>query len=229
MLLPCNLVFRALSTFQIQAMISNHSAQHAGILSFAPGRTIWALALLLIASVNPLPAMAEDNPSIRFDHALDRVDRLEFYRLDDFGPPGSACHACSSPQHVSCNPSCYAEIPSLSLVCSQRIRGISIGPFDRTGRGRILEELFKTDAITISTDLGEESLDAPSISSESGDQDENYAIDIKGLEGFKNSLIRVSSSDKEEFTVKVGTDDFIVPLNPKIRDGLHRFIKQCPD
>ena len=182
-----------------------------------------------IASMNPPTVMAEDNPSVRFDHVIDRVDRLEFYRIDDFGPPGSACHECSSPQHVNCRASCYAEIPSLSLICSQRIRGLSIGPFDRAERGRILEELFKTDAITIFTDLGEELLDAPSISSESGDQEEDYAIDIKGLEGFKNSLIRASSSDKEEFTVQVGKDDFIVPLNPKIRDGLHRFIRQCPD
>ena len=214
-------------------MIPTHSAQYPRTSWLTLGRTLatstWALALLSVASLNPLPVLADENPSIRFDHVIDRVDRLEFYRMDDFGPPGSACHECSTTQHVNCNASCYAEIPSLSLICSQRIRGISIGPFDRAERGRILDELFRTDAIKISTDLGEESLDAPSISSESGDQDEDYAIDIKGLEGFKNSLIRASSSDKEEFTVQVGTEDFIVPLTPKIRDGLHRFIRQCPD
>ena len=213
-------------------MISTHSALHPNIPWLALDRRFASsltLALLSIASLNPRPLLAEENPSIRFDHAIDHFDRLEFYRMDDFGPPGSACHECSTPQHVNCNTSCYAEIPSLSLICSQRIRGISIGPFDRAERGLILNELFKSDAITISTDLGEESLDAPSISSESGNQDEDYAIDIKGLEGFKNSLIRASSSDKEEFTIRVGTEDFIVPLNPKIRDSLQRFIKQCPD
>jgi hypothetical protein len=214
-----------------QAMIPTRSAQRPRIPWRALGKSLarggWVM--LLMACLNPLPVMAEDNPPVRFDHVIDRIDRLEFYRIDDFGPPGSACHACSSPQHVNCQARCYSEIPSLSLICSQRVQGLSIGPFDRAGRGRILEELFRTDTITIFTDLGEESLDAPSISSESGDQEENYAIDIKGLDGFKNALIRASSSDKETFNIKVGTDDFMVPLNPKIRDGLHRFIRQCPD
>ncbi len=189
----------------------------------------WIASLLTITLVYGHPATAETLDAIHFDHAISRVDRLEFYRLEDFGPAGSRCHECKTAQHASCDPSCYAAIPSLSLVCSQKIRGLSIGPYSREGRARVLGELFKTDTIVISTDLGEEPLDAPSISSEGSGQEDDYAIDINGLEGFKNSLLRASSSQRDQFNIQVGSEDFVIPLNPKISDDLHRFIRQCPD
>lgn len=186
-------------------------------------------ALLMLLLPGALPAAEEAADPIQFDHAIFRGDRLEFYRLDDFGPPGSPCHECRTAQHVNCNPSCYAEIPSLSLVCTQKIHALSVGPFTHEQRGRIIGELFKTDSVFINTELGEETLASTSISSESSQREDDYAIDIKGLEGFKNSLIRASSSERDHFGIQVGSAEFAIPLNPRIRDDLNQFIRQCPD
>ena len=176
------------------------------------------------------PAKAEF-PNLPFDHVIERVDRLEFYRLADFGPSGSPCRPCQAAEHAKCDPACYAEIPSLSLICSQKIRGLSVGPFDRESRGRVLSELFNTDMVIITTAAGKDVLEAPRIISVAGTDEDNYAIDIEGLdEGFKNALVRASTATApEQFSVKVGTEDYVIPLSAKVKDGFYRFLKQCPD
>jgi hypothetical protein len=185
--------------------------------------------LLVIFLSGGLSFANADDAVLPYDHVIERIDRVEFYRLADFGPPGSACNPCQIPQHMNCDTSCYAEIPSLSLICTQKVRGLSIGPFTREERGRILGELFKTDTIFITTGADDEPLSAPRIVSAAGDQDDDYAIDIEGLEeGFKNTLIRASTT-LGQLTVKVGTEQYTIPLNDRIKDGLSRFLRQCPD
>ena len=175
-----------------------------------------------------LPFNATDpQKTLILDHAIERVDRIEFYRLSDFGPPESACHPCLSPQHIKCDTACYRGMPSLSLICSARVRGLSIGPFTRAERWQILEELFKTDQVSFLTAAGEEILEAPRVASSAGEDDSDYAIDIEGFEGFKNTLVRASAAP-EHFQVKIGPAIYEMPLDPKIKDGLYRFLKQCP-
>ena len=187
------------------------------------------ILLLLSASHGQADVVgSEEDASVRLDHVIDRIDRLEFYRLEDFGPPDSACHACLYPQHVNCNAACYSQLPSLSFVCSQKIRGLSIGPFDREERGGILAELFKTDTLFITTLNGDESLDAYRISSEAGMPGGNFAIDIEGLDGLKNTLTR-ASTNSDQFSVRVGMKNYTIPITPRIRDAMYRFLKQCPD
>lgn len=187
------------------------------------------LVPLLMTLLSGVPTAAGADEMIRpFDHVIERVDRLEFYRLADFGAPDSDCNPCQIAQHAKCDQSCYAEIPSVSLICTQKIRGLSIGPFDREERGRVLGELFRTDTIFITTPLGDEPLAAPRIASVAGEVDNDYAIDIEGLEGFKNTLIRASTVP-EQFSITVGSEHYLIPLSPKVKDGLYRFLKQCPD
>ena len=171
----------------------------------------------------------EERPPIRFDHVIERVNRLEFYRLADFGPPGSDCNPCQIAQHVNCKEQCYSEITSLSLVCAAHLQGMSLGPYSREERGQVLGELFKTDAIQITTGLGDEPLEVRKVSSVSGESEEAYAIDLEGIEGFKNTLIRASALENEQFSIMVGNENFLIPLSPKIRDGFQRLLRQCPD
>lgn len=186
------------------------------------------LPLLMTFLPGMLAAARADELIRPFDHVIERVDRLEFYRLADFGGPDSDCYPCQIAQHAKCDQSCYAEIPSVSLICTQKIRGLSIGPFNREERARLFGELLKTDTIFITTTLGDEPLAAPRIASVAGDVDNDYAIDIEGLEGFKNTLVRASTGP-EQFSITVGSEHYVIPLNPKVKDGLYRFLKQCPD
>lgn len=183
------------------------------------------LAGLLLASYR---CGAEDN-ILLLDHVIERVDRLEFYRLADFGPPDHPCNPCQTAQHVNCIESCYTEIPSLSLVCSTRIRGLSIGPFDREERARVLGELLRTDRVFFTTSAGEEPLTAPRVTSVAGHAEDDYAIDIEGFEpGYKNILVRASTAP-DQFGVKVGPLTYRIPLSEKVKDGMYRFLRQCPD
>ena len=163
-----------------------------------------------------------------FDHVLDYGSRLEFYRLSGFGPPGSDCHVCRTPQHVNCDQTCYEEMPSLTLICSRDTKAVSIGPFDRAERIKLLDELFKTDAIEISTPLGYEPLEARRVVSVLGDNSPDSSIDIEDLDGLKNALTRASGAN-ENFFVKIGTEAYKIPLTVKIQESLYRFLKQCPD
>lgn len=185
--------------------------------------------LVIGLAVGLLPTARADDDDLPYDHVIERIDRLEFYRLADFGPPGSACNTCQIPQHMQCDTSCYAEIPSLSFICTQTIRGLSIGPFNRDERAIILGELFKTDMIFITTAADEEPLSAPRIVSVAGDEGDDYAIDIEGLdEGYKNTLIRASTTTGQ-FSVRVGTEQYAIPLSDKVKDSLNRFLRQCPN
>lgn len=203
------------------------SARFAAFFSGTQRRPAALMTLLLLAMLQGAAA----NEPLRLDHVIERIDRLEFYRLADFGPPDSACHSCLTAQHVKCNSSCYTEIPSLSLICSLKVRGLSIGPFDREERNRILGELLLTDTVFMTTPAGEEALAAPRIVSAAGYEEDNYAIDIEGLDnGFKNTLIRASIADTPaQFSVRVGLQSYMVPVTAKVQDGLYRFLKQCPD
>jgi hypothetical protein len=89
--------------------------------------------------------------------------------------------------------------------------------------------LFKTDSIQIFTGLGDEPLEIRSITSVSGENGEGYAIDLEGIEGFKNTLIRASALENEQFSIIVGNEIFLIPLSPRIRDGFQRLLRQCPD
>lgn len=173
--------------------------------------------------------LGEEKPPIRFDHVIERVNRLEFYRLADFGPPGGNCNPCQIAQHVNCKKQCYTEITSLSLICTASLQGMSLGPYSREERGQVLGELYKTDRIQIFTGLGDEPLEIRSITSVSGENGEDYAIDLEGIEGFKNTLIRASALENEQFSIIVGNEIFLIPLSPRIRDGFQRLLRQCPD
>ena len=201
-----------------------------------PQSHLRSLALLLAMSVCPelsgadelgLTSIVTEPQALILDHAIERIDRIEFYRLSDFGPPDSACHPCLSPQHIKCNTACYGSRPSLSLICSAKVKGLSIGPFTRAERWQILEELFKTDQVYFMTSAGEEVLEAPRVTSSTGEDDSDYAIDIEGFEGLKNTLVRASAAP-EQFKVKIGPATYEVPLGEKTKDGLYRFLKQCP-
>ena len=45
----------------------------------------------------------------------------------------------------------------------------------------------------------------------------------------KNTLIRASALENEQFSIMVGNENFLIPLSPKIRDGFQRLLRQCPD
>lgn len=186
------------------------------------------LGLLAGLLLMPFWCGAEDNVLL-LDHVIERVDRLEFYRLADFGPPDHPCNPCQTAQHVKCLESCYSEIPSLSLVCSTRIRGLSIGPFDHEERAQVLGELFRHDTVFFTTSAGEEPLVAPRVTSVAGLADDDYAIDIEGFEsGYKNILVRASTAP-DQFGVKVGPLIYRIPLSEKVKDGMYRVLRQCPD
>jgi hypothetical protein len=119
-------------------------------------------------------------------------------------------------------------MPSLTLICSRDTKAVSIGPFDRAERIKLLDELFKTDAIEISTPLGYEPLEARRVVSVLGDDSPDSSIDIKDLDGLKNALTRASGAN-ENFFVKIGTEVYKIPLTVKIQESLYRFLKQCPD
>jgi hypothetical protein len=221
----------------LQSPETNLPALVRGYFGFSLGGasgSSWILAIRLLAlswlsCAVASNALGEDQPPIRFDHVIERINRLEFYRLADFGPPGSDCHPCRIAQHVGCMDKCYAEITSLSLICTPTLKGMSVGPFTREERGQLLGELFKTDTVLITTALGDEPLAVRHITSASGESGDDYAIDLEGIEGFKNTLIRASSLDSEQFSIIVGNESFVIPLSPKIRDGFQRLLKQCPD
>ena len=201
---------------------------------YDPVGWLWFIALYILAGLWPSCAvmantLGGEKPPIHFDHVIERINRLEFYRLADFGPPGSDCNPCQIAQHVNCNKQCYAEITSLSLICAAHLQGMSLGPYSREERGQMLGELFKTDTIQISTGLGDEPLEIRNITSVSGEKGEDYAIDLEGIEGFKNTLIRASALENEQFSIIVGNETFLIPLSPKIRDGFQRLLRQCPD
>ncbi len=175
------------------------------------------------------PAVGYEVQSLSFDWAIQQGHRLEFYRQDDFGAAGDACNVCLTPLHVNCPTSCYRNIKNVSFICSASTRGISLGPYNRTDRNLMMNALFMNEQVIFANAFGEEPIEIPKISSQSGDSDDQYAIDLEGLEGFKNILERATAQELNQFSVRIGTEILTVPLEPKARSAFYHFLKQCPD
>jgi hypothetical protein len=167
------------------------------------------------------------NASTPFDHVIEYGERLEFYRLSDFDMADSECRACLVPQHIGCNPACYADRPSLTMVCSASTRAISIGPLDGGMRSRVLAEIYRTDAVSFADQRGEDILTAPRVISVYDEPRGDYSIDIEGLTSLKSSLIRAKSA-YQSFAVRIGGEEYVIPLNHKINDAISQLLRQCP-
>lgn len=167
---------------------------------------------------------------IAFDTLIHRGPRLEFFRKADFGDANSPCYPCLTPQHVNCPTQCYQQATNLTLICSREVKGLSVGPFDRRERGRILGDLMKTDTVLVASLRGEETLHARRISSQMGDEPggENFGLDIEGFEGMKEILWRATAQEIEQFQIRVGPYVLSTILHVGNRDKFYDFLKQCP-
>lgn len=164
---------------------------------------------------------------IDFDTLIHRGPRLEFFRKADFN---GACLPCLTPQHVDCPSLCYEHATNLTLICSSEIKGLSIGPFDRSERMRILEDLLKTDRILVATSRGEELLDATRISSQRGNDagQSNFGLDLIGFTGMRDILMRATQTDISDFQIRVGPYVLSTQLHVGNRNKFDEFIRQCP-
>lgn len=180
----------------------------------------------------PIPGLVPSNELsfIAFDTLILRGSRLEFFRKADFGDANSPCYPCLTPQHVNCPTQCYQQATNLTLICSHDVHGLSVGPFDRQERGRILADLMKTDKILVATLRGEETLHGRRISSQMGDDPsgENFGLDIEGFEGMKEVLWRATNQEIEQFQIRVGPYVLSTILQVGHRDKFYDFLKQCP-
>jgi hypothetical protein len=167
---------------------------------------------------------------IAFDTLIHRGPRLEFFRKADFGDANSPCYPCLTPQHVNCPTQCYQQATNLTLICSREVRGLSVGPFDRAERGRILADLMKSDTVLVATLRGEEALHARRISSQMGDDagGENFGLDVEGFEGMRDILRRATAPEIEQFQIRVGPYVLSTILHVGNRDKFYDFLKQCP-
>ncbi len=173
-----------------------------------------------------------DSPELEpviLDFPIFRGERLEFFRRADFSNFDPACRPCLVPQNVNCPSMCYQQLPSLTLVCAGEIRAISLGPLNRAFRGKILSELFKTDAMVWMTSEGEDITLVRTIRSEAGEQPDQYAVDLEGIDGFKNALIRSTPADFSELNLKIGPQPYTIPLDARVRGAVHDFVRQCPN
>ena len=196
---------------------------------------------LLLLALLPLGVMSAEGPImeatpeaklsfIAFDTLILRGPRLEFFRKIDFGDANSPCYPCLTPLHVNCPTQCYQHATNLTLICSREIKGLSVGPFDRKERGRILADLMKADKVLVATLRGEETLMARRISSQMGDDPggENFGLDIEGFEGMKDVLWRATDQEIEQFQIRVGPYVLSTILHVGHRDKFYDFLKQCP-
>jgi len=167
---------------------------------------------------------------IAFDTLIHRGPRLEFFRKADFGDANSPCYPCLTPQHVNCPTQCYQQATNLTLMCSREVHGLSVGPFDRSERGRILADLMRTDKVLVATLRGEEALQARRISSQMGDDpgEENFGLDIEGFEGMREVFWRATAPEIEQFQVRVGPYVLSTILHVGNRNKFYDFLKQCP-
>ena len=191
--------------------------------------------LLPLASGSAEGPIAEPGPEtklsfIAFDTLINRGPRLEFFRKADFGDANSPCYPCLIPQHVNCPAQCYQQATNLTLICSREIKGLSVGPFDRQERGRILSDLMKTDTVLVATLRGDETLHGRRISSQMGEDPgaENFGLDIEGFEGMKEVLWRATDHEIEQFQIRVGPYVLSSILHVGNRDKIYDFLKQCP-
>jgi hypothetical protein len=180
----------------------------------------------------PFPDAASQNPLsfIAFDTLIQRGSRLEFFRKADFGDANSPCHPCLTPQHMNCPTQCYQQATNLTLICSREVHGLSVGPFGRQERGRILADLMKTDSVLVATLRGEETLHARRISSQTGDDPngENFGLDIEGFESMRDVLWRATAPEVEQFQIRVGPYVLTTILQVGNREKFYDFLKQCP-
>lgn len=197
--------------------------------------------LLLLAALTPLRMALAGGPIpdpifetplrfIAFDTLILQGTRLEFFRKSDFGDANSPCHPCLIARHVNCPSECYQQATNLTLICSREVHGISVGPFDRQERGRILSDLMKTDRVLVATLRGEEAMQARRISSQLGDDPggENFGLDIEGFEGLREILRRATDPEIEQFQIRVGPYVLSTILHAGNRDKFYDFLKQCP-
>ncbi len=189
----------------------------------------WLWVSLAVFALQGESTLADEISSFSFDWPIQQGHRLEFYRQDDFGAAGDACHVCLTPLHVNCPAACYRDLKNLSLICSASTRGISLGPFSRADRNLMMNALLINEQVIFANAFGEESIEIPKISSQSGDNEDQYAIDLEGLEGLKNSLERATAHELNQFSVRIGTEILTVTLEPKARSAFYHFLKQCPD
>ena len=190
----------------------------------------WSLLIMLwFLQILSVHAQSSGIEEFIFDYPIYRGERLEFYRRADFSNSDPACRPCLVPQNVNCPLICYQQVPSLTLVCSGEIRAISLGPFTRRFRERILSEVFKTDSISFMTTEGEESVPVKTIRSEAGDEADQYAIDFEGIDSFKSMLTRATPTEFSALNLKIGPQPYTIPLDVRIRSSMHDFLRQCPN
>ena len=187
-------------------------------------KLIRLLPLLLLAF---RPAISSGEDGEPFSVVLDYLDRLEFYQPSGFGPTGGDCSTCQTPFHPSCNRACYTRMPSLTLVCNATTHAASIGPFDRKTRNELLAGFYQTDRLLILTDNDEDALLVSRITSVADDNEPDYSIDLEGIPDLRTGLSHAMKA-YQAFSVKIGTQEYTIPLNGKIQSALGRFIRQCP-
>jgi hypothetical protein len=196
----------------------------------------WLLAVLAPCeeafAEGPIPeaTLKSELSFIAFDTLIQRGPRLELFRKADFGDAHSPCYPCLTPQHVNCPTQCYQQATNLTLICSREVHGLSVGPFDRQERGRILADLMKTDSVLVATLRGEETLHARRISSQIGEDpsSENFGLDIEGFEGMRDVLWRATDPEIEQFQMRVGPYVLSTILQVGNRNKFYDFLKQCP-
>lgn len=189
------------------------------------------LSVLLLFWFQPTMGAGPESPDFEpviLDFPIFRGERLEFFRRADFSNFDPACRPCLVPQNVNCPLICYQQLPSLTLVCAGEIRAISLGPLNRGFRGKILSELFKTDAIVWMTSEGEDATPVRTVRSEAGEEPDQYALDLEGIDGFKNALIRSTPPEFSELNLKIGPQPYTIPLDARVRSAVHDFLRQCP-
>ena len=184
---------------------------------------------LVVLALKGQASLADEIQSSNFDWPIQQGHRLEFYRQEDFGAVGDACHVCLTPLHVNCPTACYQDLKNLSLICSASTQGISIGPYNRSDRNLMMNALLTNEQVIFANTFGEETIEIPKISSQSGDHEDQYAIDLEGLEGLKNSLERATANELNQFSVRIGNEILTVTLEPKARSAFYHFLRQCPD
>jgi hypothetical protein len=95
-------------------------------------------------------------------------------------------------------------------------------------RSRVLAEIYRTDAISFADQRGEDVLTAPRVISVYDAPRGDYSIDIEGLTLLKSSLMRAKSA-YQSFAVRIGGEEYLIPLNYKITDAMGQLLRQCPD
>ena len=185
--------------------------------------------LLTHSKSEAIPEEVEENVlnHREFDTLILNGTRLEMYVREDFS---GDCAPCLMPHHVNCQGECYLKARNLSLVCSASVKGLSLGPFDRTERGKVLRDLYKTDSVIIATGEGETFLQGSRISSQSAGLEgmENFSVEIEGFRGFRSVLEQSVTAGLESFQIRVGTYVLSTQLRVDARSHFSDFIRQCP-